>query len=95
MNQCILGAAVALALSSQAHAGFSEIKGTASGFYEYGYDFLEDLLADARRDARRRCPGWQPLEGPLRHSVRITRRVPYYGAHYVVEADFLCGQSDY
>lgn len=95
MNKCILGLAVALALSSQAHAGFSEIKGKASGFYEYSYDHLEELLADARRDARKRCPAWMPLEGPIRHSVRVHKWVPYYGAHYVMEADFLCGQSDY
>ena len=90
--------AMALILGAQtALAGFIKIKGSSSRTYEYGNlntDVIHELQGEADSDAIKKCPDWMPIQRTSQYRV-YRDPIPYFGVNISVQADYICGESDY
>lgn len=88
---------LAIILGAQsAFAGFMQITGKASGFIEYGesFDLQHKIASEADSDARRQCPSWMPIRRTSEYRIK-GRQISYFGYKFLVQADYICGESDY
>lgn len=88
---------VLMSVSQGAVAGFKEITGKAQGTLEYGDPFPpfeHQLQIEANANARKQCRHWMPIYQISPYLVRWDQ-IPYWGYQIYLQADYLCGESDY